>query len=423
MSGLPSRMRHGWIALGLVWALAGTVTRASEEIFDRVEEALTFSAVDGRVRGRLSGFLELEGYGVQLPAPGVIHGASEWLFNPRLTVFLDAQIGRTVYVFGQARADRGFDPGPDDLKVRLDEYALRFSPSTEGRITFQVGKFATVVGNWAARHLAWNNPFITAPVPYENLTGIWDTEALRAGNVLLQWSHVRGDGLGGATPEEKNLRVPIVWGPAYSTGAAISGDVGDFRYAAEVKLGSLSSRPEAWQHSREQRTHPTVSARLGYRPTPAWNFGMSASAGSYLREFAERSLPRGYGRGDYRQLVLAHDVSFAWHHLQIWGELYASRFEIPVVGDADTLAYYVEAKYKLGPQWFTALRWNQQLFDTIPDRGGQTAWGHELWRIDFAPGYRFTPHTQLKLQYSLQRGDVPAHQHTRTVAAQFILRF
>ena len=138
---------------------------------------------------------------------------------------------------------------------------------------------------------------------------------------------------------------------------------------------------------------------------------------------AERSVAVGYSRGDYRQMVLAHDVTFAWHHLQLWGEIFASRFEIPRVGDADSIAYYVEAKYKFTPRFFGALRWNQQVFDTIPDRSGPTAWGHEVWRIDLAPGFRFTPHTQLKFQYSLQRGDGGTRDFTRTLATQFTLRF
>jgi hypothetical protein len=396
---------------------------AADELFDRLEQALTFSAADTTMRGRVSGTLELEGYQYQLPAPGLIDARSESLFVPRLSVFLDAQFGARLYAFAQARADRGFDPTDHDAEIRLDEWALRYSPWRHGVLNVQVGRFATVVGNWTARHGAWNNPFITAPLPYEHATGIWDTEAVRNSNVLLQWSHVRPGLPAAVTAIEKSLRVPIVWGPSYATGVAVSGDIGRLRYAAEAKLGALSSRPEAWLHGREQRHHPTVSARLGYSPDQMWNVGVSASSGSYLREFAGRTLASGHARGDYRQVVLASDVAFAWHHLQVWGEIYTCRFEIPRVGDADTVAYYAEAKYKFTPRFFGALRWNQQLFARIPDRGTDTKWGHDVWRIDLAPGYRFTPHTQLKLQYSLQHGDSGTRSFTRMLATQFTLRF
>jgi hypothetical protein len=338
-------------------------------------------------------------------------------------VFLDAQFGSRLYGFVQARADRGFDPARSDAEARLDEWALRFTPSRNGRFNLQAGKFATIVGNWVARHDTWSNPFITAPLAYEHLTGMWDTEAIRQSTVLLQWSHVRPGLPAHVTAIEKLLRVPIVWGPAYSTGVAVSGDLGNLRYAAEAKLGSLSSRPDAWLHGREQRHHPTMSARLAYRPNQMWTVGFSASRGSYLREFAEDSLAPGHSRGDYRQFVLAHDLGYAWHHLQVWAEIYASRFEIPAIGDADTLSYYVEAKYKFTPRLFTALRWNQQIYDTIPERGVDVKWGHDVWRIDIAPGFRFTPHTQWKLQYTWQRGDSGPRDFTRTLATQFTVRF
>jgi hypothetical protein len=155
-----------------------------------------------------------------------------------------------------------------------------------------------------------------------------------------------------------------------------------------------------------------------------WDVGVSASSGSYLREMAGPSLIDGYGRGDYRQAVVAQDLTFAWHHLQVWTEIYASRFEIPNVGDADTLAYYAEAKYKFTPRFFGALRWNEQLFNKMTERNGaHTRWGHNVWRVDVAPGFRFTPHTQLKFQYSLQHGDSGTRTYTRTLATQFTLRF
>ena len=41
-------------------------------------------------------------------------------------------------------------------------------------------------------------------------------------------------------------------------------------------------------------------------------------------------------------------------------------------------------------------------FSTVSGDGDSARWGRDIWRIDSAVAYRFTPHTQLKLQYSLQ---------------------
>lgn len=385
----------------------------AEDFLDRVDEALTFSAFHDQGRARFSGLMDLEGYYFQQPAPGLIETTSDSLFNPRLTLFLDTQIGSHVYVFVQSRLDRGFDPNDGGAEVRLDEYALRLTPWDDGRFNLQVGKFATVVGNWVERHHSWENPFITAPLPYENTTAISDTEA----------PYSPADFLGPAYDPKYDYS-PVIWGPSYATGASVAGQIGKFEYAAEMKNASLSSRPESWDATEIGFDHPTFSGRVGFRPNPMWNLGFSASTGPYFRPEAEPTLPSGHGIGDYRENVFGQDIRFAWHHWQLWAEVYEARFEVPRVGNADTVAYYLEAKYKFTPQLFGALRWNQQLFATVPDgQGGRAPWDHDLWRIDTALGYRFTAHTQLKLQYSLQHEDSGPRDVSNLIAAQFTLRF
>src|SRR5581483_7582627 len=123
----------------------------------------------------------------------------------------------------------------------------------------QAGKFATVVGNWTARHDSWGNPLITAPLLYENLTGMWDAEALKNGGTLLQWSHVRPGLPAAITAREKYMRLPMIWGPSYAMGAAVSGDLGRWLYAVELKNAALSSHPEAWARTDGDWTYPTVS--------------------------------------------------------------------------------------------------------------------------------------------------------------------
>ncbi len=129
-------------------------------------------------------------YLIDQPAPALIYTDNDSLFNPRLTVFLDAQIGSQFYVFAQTRFDRGFDPSDGGAQVRLDEYFVRYRPTKY--FNLQIGQFATVVGNWVQRHDSWQNPFINAPLPYENLTGIWDSEAPEDADELLYWAHVPG---------------------------------------------------------------------------------------------------------------------------------------------------------------------------------------------------------------------------------------
>jgi hypothetical protein len=385
-----------------------------DDFFDRLDNALTITAFDGNLRARLSGTIDTEFYNFQQPAPGLIDSKIDNLFNPRLTLFLDAQLGSQIYFFAQSRLDRGFDPSNHRAQVRLDEYAARFTPWDDGRFNLQMGKFATVVGNWVPRHLSWENPFINAPLVYDNVTPISDKIAPAS---PLDFVHR-------FEPASKYEFNPVIWGPSYASGVSISGRVGKFDYAAEMKNTALSSRPESWSVTEVGFSDPTFSARIGFRPNEAWNFGVSASDGVYFRSEAEQTLPPGRSIGDYREFVLGQDVSFALHHLQLWAEFYEARFEVPRVGDADTFAYYLEAKYKFTPQLFGALRWNQQLFGNVRDgTGGQLHWGQDLGRIDVAAGYRFTSHTQLKLQYSFQKETTGPRDNNHLIAAQLTVRF
>ena len=83
---------------------------ATDDFLDRLGETLTISAFHDTVRARLRGTLDSELYFVDGPAPGLIFIDDGFLWNPRLSLFLDAQLGEHVYFFGQARLDRGFDP-------------------------------------------------------------------------------------------------------------------------------------------------------------------------------------------------------------------------------------------------------------------------------------------------------------------------
>jgi hypothetical protein len=397
---------------------ASVVARGGEDFLDPVEQALAVSDAHAQFRARLSGTFDAAEYWLPQPVPALIFSDRRTLFSPRLTLFLDAQLGARWYLFAQGRADHGFDPGDDRAEARLDEYAIRFTPWNDGRLNLQVGKFATVVGSWVGRHGVWEDSFITAPLPYENLTGIWDAAGARSAASLHFWSHLWPVPFADPGYEDKYRQLPIIWGPSYATGASASGAVGRFDYAVELKNASLSSRPETW--NGEPWHHPTISARLGFRPNVMWTFGLSASMGTYLRPEAARTLSPGEQLSDYRQTVLGQDAGFAWHRLQLWAELLESRFEIPGVGNADTVAGYLEARYQFAPRWFGALRWNWQTFRSLGPLG---PWGAEVSRLDVGPEFRFTAHTELKLQYSLQEEAYQPRQRTHLVVAQFVLRF
>src|SRR4029453_2928741 len=192
-----------------------------DDLLDRLDTALTVSEFQDNLRARLSGTIDLEIYHFQQPAPGLINSSIDTLFNPRLTLFLDAQLGSQIYFFAQSRLDRGFDPSDRGAQVRLDEYALRVTPGEDGRLTVQIGKFGTVVGNWVPRHLSWENPFINAPLVYENVTPIQDKSAPFSPLNFIY----------GPSYYEKYAFNPVIWGPSYASGISVSGRLARFDYA------------------------------------------------------------------------------------------------------------------------------------------------------------------------------------------------
>ena len=381
-----------------------------DDFFDRLDSALTVAAFNDNLRARLSGTLDLEFYHFEQPAPGLIDSNIDNLFNPRLSLFVDARFGSQFYFFAQSRMDRGFDPSDRGAAIRVDEYALRFTPWEDGRFNLQAGKFATVVGNWIRRHLSWENPFIDAPLVYENITAISDKAAPASPRDFVERFE----------PAGKYEFNPVIWGPNYASGISVSGRLGQFDYAAEVKNSSLSSRPESWNVTEIGFSDPSVNSRFGFRPNETWNFGLSFGEGTYFRPEAGPTLPRGRDIDDYREFVLGQDLSFALYHLQVWAEVYEARFQVPRVGDADTFAYYLEAKYKFTPRFFGALRWNQQFFSKL-DIGKR--WGNDLAKVDIAASYRFSSHAQLKLQYSFQQETTGPRDDNHIIAAQLTIRF
>ena len=412
-------------ALLTVLLLARTLNTVQAEFLDEADQKLSLSLFHNQLQFRLSGTFDLETYFIDQPPPGLIFTNDQFLVNPRLTLFLDTQIGTHISTFVQARVDRGFDPSDGGAQVRLDEYAVRVSPWDDARLTLEAGKFATVVGNWVPRHYSWDNPFVNAPLPYENVTGVWDSDVPEGADELLNWAHVPYENVTsfGNGYSDKYLRNPVIWGPSYASGFSISGALGKFDYAAEVKNASLSSRPESWNLTQVGFEHPTFSGRIGARPDQMWTLGVSGSVGPYLIPEAAYALPPGSSLGDYREILLGQDLSFAWHRFQLWAEVFESRFEVPNVGNADTLSYYLEAKYKITAQLFAALRWNQQLFGSVPDGAASVQWGNDISRIDAAVGYRFTNYLQLKLQYSFSHYDAGVHEGEQLAAIQLTLRF
>lgn len=387
--------------------LSACVTTHAESLFDSLDSALSIANADRSLHADLSFLADLELYVPETPSPGLLFSNEDTFVNPRLAAFLDIGASKYLQLHAQMRVDRGFDPGSvPEGDVRLDEYYARLSPLGDDRLNIQIGKFATAFGNWAPRHLSWDNPFVNAPLPYEDVLSITDRSVPPTQAAFLNRKNIA---------DKKSDWLPLIWGPSYASGASVFGRVDWFEYAVEIKNASISSRPDAWDLTQGTFDHPTVTARLGAHPSEEWSLGTSFSHGSYLLPEANRSAD---------QTTWGLDAAYQHHHWQLWGELMYSKFEVPNVGDAECVFYYFEAKYKITAQLFAALRWNQSFFGDVGDgSGGSAEWDRDAWRADLSLGWRISRHVQAKIQYSVGDKAGADAEGGQLLATQLTIRF
>ena len=121
-------------------------------------------------------------------------------------------------------------------------------------------------------------------------------------NSLLKADHSQYD---------KRAWLPVIRGPAYTSGFSVSGVVRRIEYALEFKNASISSRPYVWDLDTRGFADPTWSGHVGFRPDAAWRLGASASHGPYLISHPglPAALPPGQNRDDYKQFTLVFDAA------------------------------------------------------------------------------------------------------------------
>jgi hypothetical protein len=108
-------------------------------------------------------------------------------------------------------------------------------------------------------------------------------------------------------------------------------------------------------------------------------------------------LPTGDDLEDFKQTVFGLDLELGYRHLRIHAEAVFNRWDSPTIlngsGNREALrnvAYYVEAKYTLGPGFYLAGRFDEVRFGDIQDaQGSLTPWDNPVRRAEVGLGYVF----------------------------------
>jgi hypothetical protein len=343
----------------------------------------------------LSGIVDLEAYLIETSPPGLLFENHDPTWNARGTFFIDATVGDHLFAFVQARSDWGFDVHyMEALQVRLDEWFARWTESGDGwSLSFQAGKFATPLGNFIPRHDSLHNPLVRAPLPYDYMTTLGDGGPPPGNDAFV----ARRD-----LDDLKHLWVPIIWGPVYGRGLMAFATIGKIDARLAFTNASPSERPPEWEWHHDTLSDMNWSGRIGWNPFIGFKIGANASFGPWLRRLAAPKIAGDNHSSDYAQKLAGLDLEYSIGHLILFGEVYATEWEAPVInGDLRAASWYVEAKYKLFPGFHVAARVGQILFNRIPTSSGSRTWDHDTTRLEIGAGYFIQVNLLAKAAYEI----------------------
>ena len=369
------------------------------------QNGVELASTDGFWQINLRPSAELIGWSSDVPAPALNFYDDDVFLDPRFKLSLDAAAGSHWFLHLNSQLDRGFDPGSRaDGDFRVDEIFLRFRPTDDQRLNFQIGKFPTVFGSWIAQHDFFDDPFLLPPLPYSQIVGV-NVRTPAATSPAAMTARSAGKAPSLAALSKENW-ASLIWGPSYATGASIFGSTEHLDYAFEIKNAALSSHPDAWFPAGDDFENPTFTGRIGYRPDAAWAFGLSASRGPYFTDDAANLLPQGKDRGDFQQSTVGLDARWASGSFILSGEVIGSEFETPSSGDLRTLAWFLQARWKVAPGIWLAGRFGQMVANQADGLNGRaTSWSPDVWRAELGAGWRITNRMLLKVDYSFTHSD------------------
>jgi hypothetical protein len=376
------------------------------------QNGITFGPQDGSFQIDIRPSIEAVLWAGDTPAPALLDYDDSAFFAPRFSLEFDAAAGEHLTFHSMTRWDRGIDAGSaPDGELRLDEAFVRWRVCDDQRLNFQVGKYASFFGAWSGQHDFYDDPFLLAPLPYSQLIGVSPVDPASPLNTGGPGGGPGGPGGdpggpggpgGGAVPlsmQPKDQWSSMIWGPAYGIGAGAFGSTEQFDYAVEVKNSALSSHPDTWKELNF--SHPTMTARVGYRPDATWAFGLSASRGAWPSVNAV-----GADRDDLTQTSLGLDARWARHDWIISGEVVLTEFETMSSGDLEAASWFVQARYKVSPGVWLAARLGQIFAnDAVGPGGADFAWQSDVLRAELAAGWRIRPELLLKAGYTYTHTD------------------
>lgn len=311
----------------------------------------------------------------------------------RARIFFDAQPTEKVSVFTQVLVNNS--------EFQLYGAYVRLSKIGGANVNLQAGLIPNPVGLWGPRTYSNKNPLIGVPLMY-----LYHT-ALSPGNYQttdVQLLESRGEGY-------EHYGLPIIYDPCWNTGLEVFGSAGMIDWS----VGALSGAVSAPRTQREKDI-PQLTGKLGLYFSPVFSLQFSGFAGPYMDD-VEAFYPDA---AEYPKAVAAYETKktedflnlgagigahYDYGMLEVFSEAFVARWEHPIYDNLDAYSAYLDARYKLAPQWYVAGRAETLTFSKY-DFGGTTGkknWDYPLNRFELGVGYKIDESVLLKLVTQIAR--------------------
>jgi hypothetical protein len=298
----------------------------------------------------------------------------------RAGVTIEARATERLSFLAEVRAETGVGVTPYAWYVRVSPLASRL-------LDIQAGRIPPVFGTFARRAYPQDNPLIGSPQSYQYLTSVRpdavpgtadDLLAMKGRGWLVQYP------VGNTLPDNG---VPTIAAERWDTGVQVRVGPPTLEAALSYTVGSLSDPRIGDDNSGGQ-----IAGRVAWHPVAAFTVGVSAAHGAFIAENVRRARPDA-PPGHDTQRAFGIDADVSWGRWLVRGEYVANAWRVPpldvprIVDPLGSRAGYVEARFRVHPRVYAAVRGDVMSFTTIDVPGGAEAWEADVTRVEYGIGF------------------------------------
>ena len=328
----------------------------------------------------------------------------------RLSLLFNFQASERVGLYVNLTSENGGTP-------RLYGAFVRLAPFSNQSFWVQAGKIPQAFGAFPERWYPFVNPLIGDPLMYSYLTSLQpygvpaDVDDLLSQRGQGHYSQFQG------YPPYAGM--PMIEIFRWAAGGIGFGKVGPLEYLGGITAGSLSNPLQVDDDGGTQ-----ALGRLRFRPSPAFNAGVSVARGPYLTGVSDES-PYDRPRDSFHQTGVGGDFEYARGHLLVYAELAWSRWESPNIAEPlDASSAFIESRYRLLPGLYLAGRLDRLGFGEVTTQdGAREPWDYPLSRVEIGAGLSWERHVLLKLAGQFNWYDDATDLNENIIVSQIVVRF